>query len=111
MPEKIRFYMDQHIAFAVAEGLRRRGVDILTSQEAGRCSFSDPDQLSFATEQQRVMVSFDADYLSLAASGLQHEGIAWCPSNKHTVGELVSALLLIYGILDREDMRNHVEFL
>jgi hypothetical protein len=45
--EKIRFYLDQHIPSAVAQGLRRRGVDILTTQEADRCGYSDLDQLVF----------------------------------------------------------------
>ena len=34
MSEPIKFYMDEHIPKAVTEGLRRRGVDVLTAQEA-----------------------------------------------------------------------------
>jgi len=42
--EQIRFYFDEHIPAAVAEGLRRRRVDVLTVQEAGRSGLSDPEQ-------------------------------------------------------------------
>lgn len=44
--EQIRFYLDEHIPSAVARGLRHRGVDVLTVQEAGRSGLSDPEQLA-----------------------------------------------------------------
>ena len=46
--EQIRFYLDEHIHSAVAEGLRRRGVDVLTVQEARKTGLSDREQLTFA---------------------------------------------------------------
>jgi hypothetical protein len=39
--ERISFYLDEHIHGAVAEGLRRRGVNVLTVSEAGRNGLSD----------------------------------------------------------------------
>ena len=42
MTEPIRYYMDQHYPLAVTEGLRRRGIDVLTAQEADRCGLADP---------------------------------------------------------------------
>jgi hypothetical protein len=30
----VKFYLDEHIPKAVAEGLRRRGIDVLTIQDA-----------------------------------------------------------------------------
>ncbi len=42
--EQISFYLDEHIHRAVAEGLRRRGVNVLTVQEAGRAALSDSEQ-------------------------------------------------------------------
>jgi hypothetical protein len=56
--ETIRFYFDQHIPSAVARGLRRRGVEVLTAQEADRCGVSDLDQLQFSTQQRRVLVTY-----------------------------------------------------
>jgi Domain of unknown function (DUF5615) len=84
---------------------------VLTAQDAGRCGQSDPDQLAFATAEERVVVTFDADYLALHQSGVQHGGIAWCPQQKHSIGDLINALLLVHGVLDRDSMRNHVEYL
>jgi hypothetical protein len=33
--------MDEHVPFTVTQGLRRRGVDVLTVQEAGMYAASD----------------------------------------------------------------------
>ncbi len=48
MANRIRFYLDQNVAHAIAEGLRRRSVDTLTAQEAGKCGASDEEQIAFA---------------------------------------------------------------
>ena len=62
MPEQIRFYMDEHVPAAVTQGLRRRGVDVLTVQGAGSCSAADEEQLAFALTQGRVIFTQDADF-------------------------------------------------
>ncbi len=111
MTEKIRFFFDQHIPGAVARGLRRRGVEVLTAQEAGRCGDTDLEQLEFAYENEYVVVSFDSDFLALAAGGVLHNGVAFCSATKYTIGELIYALLLVSDVLDMSDMRNHIEFL
>ena len=89
----------------------RRGINVLTAQQAGRCRMADPDQLAFATAQERVMVTFDVDFLALHQSGVKHAGIAWCQEQKYNVGELVQALQLLFAVLDRDLMGNHVEHL
>lgn len=33
MAEKVRFHLDENVSNAVAEGLRRRGVDVTTTPE------------------------------------------------------------------------------
>ncbi len=111
MAEPLRFYMDQNFLVPVSRALVRRGVDVLTTQEADRCGTPDPEQLAFATAEERVMVTFDPDFHALHQSGVEHGGIAWCPERKYSVGELIQALLLLHGVLDREAMRNHLEFL
>ncbi len=107
----MNFFLDQHIPAAVARGLRRRGVDVLTAQEAGRCGVTDIEQLRYAHQQGRVLVTFDDDFLGLAAGGAQHAGIAFCSAMKYTLGELIRVLLLAYEVLEPADMLNHIEFL
>jgi hypothetical protein len=109
--DPIRFFFDQHIPSAVARGLRRRGVDVLTAQEVSRCGLPDPDQLQFATAEQRVVMTFDPDYLALHTNGVAHAGIAWCPATKYPIGQLIQLLFLLHGVTDRDAMRNCVEYL
>lgn len=111
MAEPIRFFMDQHFPGPVTQGLRQRGIDVLTAQDAGRCGFSDADQLTFALTEERVTVTFDSDYLALHLAGATHAGIAWCPQQKYGVGMLVALLELLHGVTDRDVMKNHVEYL
>lgn len=111
MDEFLRFFMDEHVPAAVTLGLRRHGIDVLTVQEAGRGGHTDEDQLAFALAEERVMVSFDPDFLVLHQSGVAHAGIAWCPEKKYGIGQLIRALLLLHGVLTRNSMRGHVEFL
>ena len=103
--------LDQHIAAFVARGLRQRGVDVLTANEAERCGLSDADQLRLASRNGRVVVTFDPDYLTLAAGGINHAGVAYCRARKYRPSQLLHVLLALHGHLDREDMANHVEFL
>ncbi|MEX1019224.1 MAG: DUF5615 family PIN-like protein [Litorilinea sp.] len=110
MPERVKFYLDEHVHPAVAAGLRRRGVDVLTTQEAGMRSASDIEHLAFATREGRVFVTQDDDFLRLHAGGEPHVGIAYCPQ-RTDVGHVVRGLLLIYQILLADDMNNHIEYL
>jgi predicted nuclease of predicted toxin-antitoxin system len=103
--------MDQHIPSAASQGLRRHGIDVLTAQDAGRCGLSDLEQLDFATAHERVMVTFDTDYLALHQAGAKHAGIAWCQEQKHSIGQLIQILQILHGVTDRAGMRNQVEYL
>src|SRR5689334_6819692 len=55
MGQKIRFYTDEHVARAVINGLRLRGVDVLTVAEAGMLSASDEEHLARARNEDRVI--------------------------------------------------------
>jgi hypothetical protein len=109
--EPIRFFMDQHFPGPVSRGLSRRGFDVQTAQDAGRCGFPGPDQLAFATAAERVLVTFDTDYLALHQAGIAHAGIAWCPEQKYSIGQLIQMLEFLHGVIDRDSMRNHLEHL
>ena len=110
MAEKIRFYMDEHVPSAVTKGLRLRGVDVLTAQEVGMLEADDEDHLALATEQGRVVFTQDADFLRLHAAGTLHAGIVYV-RQQTPIGYIVRGLMMVYQVLEPEDMQNHVEFL
>jgi predicted nuclease of predicted toxin-antitoxin system len=64
----LRYYMDVHIPMALTEGLRRRGVSVLTSQEDGTRQADDESLLERATQLDRILVSQDKDLLRIAAA-------------------------------------------
>jgi predicted nuclease of predicted toxin-antitoxin system len=111
VPDRIRFLLDEHIQKAVVQGLKQRGADAISVQDAGRAGFSDVDQLQYAISEKRVIVTFDSDFLKLVAAGNEHTGIIWCPASKYSIGQLVHRLMLAHAVLSLEAMRNHVEYL
>jgi hypothetical protein len=58
-----------------------------------------------------VLVTHDEDFLALARSVPEHAGIAYSHPASRSIGELISALLLIRDCLSPNEMQNHVEFL
>lgn len=102
--------MDEHVPEAVTAGLCRRGVDVLTVQDANMRAAEDGQHLKLAAKQERVVFTQDADFLRLHAAGLPHRGIVYAP--QHTSVRLIlQGLMLTHDVLTPEDMENHVEFL
>ena len=110
MSETVRFYFDEHIGHAIAKGMRRRGIDVLTLTEAEMLGASDEEHMAFARSQQRVIVTHDDDFLRLAAEGIDHAGIVYAPQGR-TVGAMVQGLTLIAQVLTPEEMNGHTEFI
>ncbi|MFQ5707011.1 MAG: DUF5615 family PIN-like protein [bacterium] len=110
MRTKLRFYTDEHVANAVVKGLRRRGVDVLTTKDAGLLGASDEEHLAFAKQEERVIFTQDEDFLRLHAEGFEHSGIVYAHQGNQ-IGDIVRGLMLIYRVLELKDMKNHIEFL
>jgi predicted nuclease of predicted toxin-antitoxin system len=111
MPQTIRFHLDEHVDPAVAGGLRSRGIDVTTTRDAGLLSAPDEEQLAFIRSEGRVIFTEDADFLRLHAAGESHPGIAYCHQQTRAIGEIIRGLVLIWEVLEPDDMRNHVEYL
>lgn len=107
----IQFHLDEHLPAALASGLRRRGVDVTTTMEAGLRGASDREHIAFGLEQRRVIVTKDDDFLLLASEGARHAGIVFITQRTASFGDLMSGLLLIFELLDTADMIGHIEFL
>ena len=114
---RIRVYVDEDAAeHAVTSALRARGVDVLTTLEAGRTGISDEEQLLFAVSRQRCLYSFNVrDYSRLHGeflrSGRQHFGIIVIPDQRYSVGEKVRRIAKLVAVVTGEEMVNRIEFL
>ena len=117
MPDAIKFLFDEHVPKAAAKAMRKLGADVLTVVQAQRVSFPDDEQLRFATQENRVVVTHDEDYTDLATSfqirGEEFAGVAYCHPDKYKgdVGGLIFALELIFSAATADEMRNHLEYL
>ncbi len=90
----VRLYFDRHIMARLAVDLRGRGYDVLTTEEAGKDTASDEEQLLFATAEKRAILTFNIrDFAPL------HE--AWQAAARLHAGIIVSQQLgsRQYGLL------------
>ena len=110
MQNPCRVYTDEHVPRAVIEGLRRRGVDVLSTNEAEMLGASDVEQLALAQSQGRIILTQDDDFLRLHAQGRTHSGIVYA-RQPTPIGDMIRGLMLIYQVLDADEMKDHVEFI
>lgn len=113
----IRLYLDEDSQrISLAEALKRRGVDVLTTNQAGRISYLDEKQLEFAASLGRTIYTFNVkDFLLLhfnfLTQGRQHSGIIIGEQGRFGVGEEMRRLLRVIDSKSAEDMQNEIEFL
>jgi hypothetical protein len=107
--------MDVHVHRAIVEGLRLRGVDVLTAQENDAARLSDADLLDRATMLNRVLFSQDEDLLREAAQtqrqGTAFSGVIYAHQLKVTSGQCVTDLELIARLGEPEEFASWVEYL
>lgn len=60
--ERIRFHLDENVDPVIAIALRRYGIDVTTTVEAGLRTADDESQLAFAKRESRVVVTHDDDF-------------------------------------------------
>jgi hypothetical protein len=101
---------------AVVQGLRLRGIDILTTVEAGRSRATDEAQLAFAAAQGRAIYTFNVgdfarhhgDYL---VKRILHHGVIVIPDQRYSVGEKIRRVAELLRRLSAEEMMNRMEYL
>ena len=108
--ERIRRHLDENVNPAVADGLRRRGINVTTVRDRGLLAEADRVQFLFAQDSSRVLVTHDRDFLIMARTGVGHCGIVYSPVNAK-VGDILRGLMMIVDVLTPDDMRNPIEFL
>jgi hypothetical protein len=111
----IQLYMDHHVKAAVTEGLRNRGVDVLTCAEDGTDQSDDDHILERATQLGRTVFTQDDDFLALAdewlRNGREFAGVIYAHQLGITIGQAIRDLELIAKVLEPVEMKNRIEFL
>ena len=100
----VRLYFDRHIMARLADDLRSRGFDVLTTEEAGLDTATDEEQLAFATDGRPGHP--DVQHSRLRSSPRQ-----WLAAGRSHAGIIVSRQLgsRQYGLLLQRMLRllNH----
>ena len=108
---EVRYQFDEHMDTAIANALRRAGIDVLTTVEAGLLGAPDIVQLTYAHGAGRVMVTLDQDHLRLSRQGIAHSGIVYYAHGSRTIGDVIAGLTLVHQTLDAGQMVGRVQFL
>jgi len=107
--------MDEHVPLAITEGLRRRGVDVLTVQEDSHRGYPDPVLLDRSLKLGRVMFSQDEDFpieaVRRQAEGIDFAGVIYARQTAVSVGDCVRELELIAKVAEPEDCFNQIQYL
>ena len=111
----VSIYMNQHIPRAITEGLRLRGVDVITAYEDGAGEMGDAELLDRATKLGRVLFTQDNDLLAEAAmrqkEGIPFYGVIYAQQMRVSIGTSIQNLELIAKAGEPEDLANQVQFL
>jgi hypothetical protein len=112
---EIRIYTDESVDVAIAQGLKRRGIDAFSARDRNKLGLTDEEQLNFASAEKAIIFTHDTDFLRIAAKwiydGRMHSGVIYCHQNAYGIGDCIRNLKILVTLLTREDMIDHVEFL
>lgn len=111
----VKLYVDHHVRRAIADELRRRGIDVLTAEADGASRLDDSGLLDRATKLGRVLFSQDHDLLREAArrqeTGEPFAGVIYAHQLKATIRQCIDGLELIAKVGEPEDFAGRVEYL
>jgi hypothetical protein len=116
----IKLYLDADITSAplLAEILRQHGFDAVSAVEIGNADFFDDEQLRYAVEHQRVLLTFNIkDFIPLIETeyyGKRREfpGLIVSPQIKGPQFSLLVRLVLnLLNHIDAASMQNTMRFL
>ena len=110
MRKKLRFYTDEHVHSSVVKGLRFRGIDVLTINEAKRLGAKNEDHIVFAKKEGRVIFTQSVVSLRVHAKELNNCGIVYT-HQRTPIGDVIRGLMLLHQVFDYNDMQDHIEFL
>ena len=109
----VAFLFDQHVPAAVANGLRVRGVEVLTAWEDGSSALDDEPLLDRAQVLARVLVTQDEDFLEIASAwqreGREFAGIVYAHQLRVGIGQFIGDLEIIAKTSEAAQMRTWVE--
>lgn len=78
MIERIKFHLYESVSNAIALGLRRLGINVTTTSEAGLIGVSDREQIAFSLSENRILITHDDDFVILHRIGKANKFTSRC---------------------------------
>ena len=107
----VAYYMDHNVDDRITNGLRSRGIDVITAREEGLDRTPDPSLLDRAGELGRVFFTHDKDFLREAArrqrEDIAFHGVVFAPMLTY-IGICIENLERISERNNPEDMTNRL---
>jgi uncharacterized protein with PIN domain len=111
----LAFYFDENVQGAIAEGLRRRGIDVLCAQEDGFGQTDDALVLDRADEFGRIMFTRDDDFMREATrrllGGLSFTTVIYAHQLRVSIGQCIDDLELFAIATNESETRDRVYYL
>lgn len=114
MGAPVKLFLDEHIWRGLTSALRDAGYDVLHVHDADRAGLKDAEQLAFATEQGRAILTYNAKHFAPLATlwyeaGRDHAGISLSEELEH--GELLRRVSNFLAAVSADEMTNVIRFL
>jgi hypothetical protein len=108
----VSLYFDEMMARPAVEQLAKRGYSVIMAVDVGMTGKTDPEHLQYATEAERVMVTFERPFASQTVANLEHAGLACITgAAQGDIGGIVRLLLTFIEQHQSEDVLGTVYWL
>jgi predicted nuclease of predicted toxin-antitoxin system len=108
---EIRFYFDESVELSVSVQLAASGLDVVSAHSLETLGDADQNHLQRATQMERVLCTYDADFLRLAKLQTEHAGIIYAQQKKASIGGWIRELRALHARLTAEEVAEQVIFL
>ena len=110
----IRLYLDEDVNVLVADLLNARGFDALSVRDAGQLRASDADQLSYAVQHKRALVTHNrSDFEALVQAYFdtkqKHYGVILAV--RRSPQDIARRLLAILNQVAADELENQVRYI
>jgi hypothetical protein len=110
----IELYLDEDVDVLLAELLRARGFQVITTVEAGQLGQSDSSQLQHAVTHRRTLlthnrVDFEKITQEYFQAGRDHQGVIIAV--RRSPQELAKRLLIILNHVTADEMENQLRYI
>jgi hypothetical protein len=107
--------MDHNVPRSIVNGLRARGIDVLTAYEDGAHEMEDTALLDRANVLERVLFTRDDDFLVEAERrqrlGISFYGVIYAHQLRVSIGKCVEDLEIVANVGEVSDLLNSVRYL